>query len=49
MIKIILGMAVIAVVIIFFVLAKAAGMADRQLEELQRITAEREAGAMYGN
>lgn len=49
MIKIILGLAVIAVVVSFFALAKAAGMADRRLEEIQRLTAEREAGAVYGN
>ncbi|MBO5473418.1 MAG: hypothetical protein J6A08_06495 [Lachnospiraceae bacterium] len=49
MIKIILGLAVIAVVVTFFALAKAAGMADRRLEEIQRLTAEREAGAVYGN
>lgn len=49
MIKIVLGMAVIAVVITFFALVKAAGMADRRLEEIQRLTAEREAGAVYGN
>lgn len=49
MIKLGIGVLVIAVVITFFALAKAAGMADRQLEEMQRITAEREAGAVYGN
>lgn len=49
MIKIILGLAVIAVVVTFFALAKAAGMADRRLKEIQRLTAEREAGAVYGN
>ena len=35
--------------IMFFSLAKAAGMADRRLEEIQRLTAEREAGAVDGN
>ena len=49
MIKIILGLAVIAVVVTFFALAKAAGMADRRLKEIQRLTAEREASAVYGN
>lgn len=49
MIKAGIGMAVVAVWIIFFALAKAAGMADRRLEEIQRLTAEREAGAASGN
>lgn len=49
MIKIGIGVVVMAVVITFFALAKAAGMADRRLEEIQRLTAEREAGAVHGN
>lgn len=39
----------ILVWVVFFSLAKAAGMADRRLEEIQRITAEREAGGICGN
>lgn len=35
--------------IMFFSLAKAAGRADRRLEEIQRLTAEREASGMDGN
>ena len=35
--------------ITFFALAKAAGTADRRLEEIQRLSAEREAGVVCGN
>lgn len=35
--------------IMFIPLAKAAGMADRRLEEIQRLTVEREAGGSDGN
>ncbi len=46
----IVGAIVVALVwIVFFSLAKAAGMADRRLEEIQRLTAEREAGGTCGN
>ena len=49
MIMIGIGVVVMAVVITFFALVRAAGMADRRLEEIQRLTAEREAGAAYGS
>ena len=49
MIKIGIGVLVIAVVITFFALARASAIADRRLEEIQRLTAEREAGAVYGS
>lgn len=44
-----IGIGVALVWVIFFALAKAAGMADRRLEEIQRLTAEREAGGACGN
>ena len=47
MIGIDIGVALVWVV--FFALAKAAGMADRRLEEIQRLSAEREAGGASGN
>ncbi|MCI6139749.1 MAG: hypothetical protein SOX46_05295 [Clostridiaceae bacterium] len=49
MIKAIIGIGVVLVWITFFALAKAAGMADRRLEEIQRLYAEREAGVICGN
>lgn len=44
-----IGILVALVWIMFISLAKAAGMADRRLEEIQRLTAEREAGGSDGN
>lgn len=44
-----IGILVAVVNVMFFSLAKAAGMADRRLEEIQRLTAEREAGGLNGN
>jgi len=49
MIKAIIGIGVVLVWITFFALAKAAGMADRRLEEIQRLSAEREAGGICGD
>ena len=49
MIKAIIGISVALVWITFFALARAAGIADRRLEEIQRLSAEREAGAVFGN
>ena len=46
-----IGMGILAVFVglMFISLAKAAGRADRRLEEIQRLTAEREAGVGNGN
>lgn len=44
-----IGILVTLVWVMFISLAKAAGMADRRLEEIQRLTAEREAGGLNGN
>lgn len=44
-----IGILVAAVWVVFFSLVRAAGMADRKLEEIQRLTAEREAGGSNGN
>ena len=49
MIGVVIGIGVALVWVIFFALAKAAGMADRRLEEIQRLSAEREAGGACGN
>lgn len=49
MIKAIIGIGVALVWITFFALVKEAGMADRRLEEIQRLSAEREAGGVCGN
>lgn len=49
MIKAIIGIGVALVWITFFALVKTAGMADRRLEEIQRLSAEREAGGGCGN
>jgi len=49
MIGVVIGIGVVLVWVIFFALAKAAGMADRRLEEIQRLSAEREAGGACGN
>ena len=43
------GILAAAVWVVFLSLAKAAGRADRRLEEIQRLTAEREAGVGNGN
>lgn len=47
--KIGIGILVAVVSAMYFALARAAGMADRRLEEIQRLTAEREAGGLNGN
>ena len=44
-----IGILVAVVGVILFALVRAAGLADRRLEEIQRITAEREAGGSGGN
>ena len=46
-----IGIGILAAVagVMLFALVKAAGMADRRLEEIQRLTAEREAGGPGGN
>ena len=49
MIKVIIGIGIVLVWITFFALAKAAGMADRRLEEIQRLSVQREAGVICGN
>lgn len=42
-------MIVAVVLLLYFSLARSAGMADRQLEEIYRLSAAREAGGMDGN
>lgn len=49
MIKAIIGIGVALVWVIFFALVKAAGMADRRLKEIQRLSVGREAGGVCGN
>ena len=49
MIKSGIGIGIVLIWVTFFSLIKAAGMADRRLEEIQRFTAEREAGGACGN
>lgn len=49
MIKAIIAMGVALIWVTFFALVKAAGMADRRLEEIQRLTAEREVDGVCGN
>lgn len=46
-----IGIGIVAAVVYVscFALVKSAGMADRRLEEIQRLTAEREAGGLDGN
>lgn len=46
-----IGIGILAAVVsvVFFAVVRAAGMADRRLEEIQRLTAEREAGGPSGN
>ena len=44
-----IGIGIALIWVTFFSLVKAAGMADRRLEEIQRLTAEREAGGSSGN
>lgn len=39
-----IGIALILAMVVLFSFAKAAGTADRRLEEIQRLSAEREAG-----
>lgn len=44
-----IGIGVALVWVTFFSLARVAGMADRRLEEIQRLSAEREAGGVCGS
>lgn len=44
-----LGIAVAVIYVVCLALARAAGMADRRLEEIQRLSAGREAGGLIGN
>lgn len=44
-----IGILAAAVWVMFLPLAETAGMADRRLEEIQRLTAVREAGGSDGN
>ncbi|WP_306764334.1 hypothetical protein [Agathobacter rectalis] len=44
-----IGIGIALVWVTFFSLARAAGMADRRLEEIQRLSAEREAGGVCGS
>ena len=46
---IVAGIIVTVVMVMFFSLAKSAGMADRKLEEIHRLSAAREAGGLDGN
>ncbi len=49
MIRIGIGILAVFVGVMFISLAKAAGMADRRLEEIQRLAAAREAGGVDGD
>ncbi|MCM1375560.1 MAG: hypothetical protein NC245_10825 [Muribaculum sp.] len=40
---------IVVVLLFYFSLVKSAGMADRQLEEIYRLSATREAGGLDGN
>lgn len=44
-----IGILTALVGLVFYALIRSAGMADRKLEEIQRLTAEREAGGSSGN
>ncbi len=44
-----IGILIALVGLVFYALIRSAGMADRKLEEIQRLTAEREAGGVDGN
>ena len=44
-----IGILTALVGLVFYALIRSAGMADRKLEEIQRLTAEREAGGVDGN
>ncbi|MDE5780843.1 MAG: hypothetical protein K2I03_05115 [Lachnospiraceae bacterium] len=44
-----IGILIALVSVMYFSFAKAAGMADRRLEEIQRLTAKREVGDLNGN
>lgn len=43
------GIIVAVVLLLYFSLARTAGLADRQLEEISRLSAAREAGGVDGN
>jgi hypothetical protein len=43
------GIIVAVVLLLYFSLARTAGLADRQLEEIYRLSAAREAGGVDGN
>lgn len=44
-----LGIAAAVIWLVCFALVNAAGTADRRIEEIQRLSAEREAGGLDGN
>ena len=44
-----IGILIVLVGLVFYALIRSAGMADRKLEEIQRLTAEREAGGSSGD
>lgn len=44
-----IGILTVLVCLVFYALIRSAGMADCKLEEIQRLTAEREAGGVEGN
>ena len=43
------GIIVFLMLVLYFSLARAAGMADRKMEEIYRLSAAREAGGLDGN
>ena len=43
------GIIVAVVLLLYFSLARTAGLADRQLEEIYKLSAAREAGGVDGN
>lgn len=45
----VIGILAIVLMGTVFSLTKAAGMADRKMEEIKRLTSKREAGGAYGN
>lgn len=44
-----IGIGIIAAIVFVFALTRSAGLADRKMEEIYRLTATREAGGMDGN
>ncbi len=43
------GIIVFLMLVLYFSLARSAGMADRKMEEIYRLSAAREAGGLDGN